>query len=131
MKEKVDIRTHNLPEYCERRRKLRTNGTSAEAVMWRMLKSRPVQGVKFRRQFSVGPYVLDFYSPELKLCIELDGSPHYTRDGYENDQRRSEYLESMHGIRILRFENKNVFKFANGVISEIVNVVKELRSLKK
>ena len=65
----MNNRTHNQPSQSELRRELRTHGTSAEATLWLMLKARQVDGVKFRRQFSVGPYVLDFYSPELRLCV--------------------------------------------------------------
>ena len=60
----------NRTEQKVLRRELRTCGTSAEAAMWRMLKSRQVENVKFRRQFGVGAYVIDFYSPELRLGIE-------------------------------------------------------------
>ena len=62
-------RIFNSAENKQLRQTLRTHGTSAEATMWRMLKSEQICGVKFRRQFSVGPYILDFYCPILKICI--------------------------------------------------------------
>ncbi len=122
-----DTQEYNRPKMKENRRMLRKDGTPAEAVLWKMLKSRQVLGVKFRRQFSVGLYILDFYSPEIKLCIELDGAGHYTLDGSGYDEARTEYLMRMHGIRVIRFENQQVFDCANGVFSEIEEAVKEAK----
>ena len=104
-------RTHNLNNKLEQRKNLRNHGTSAEAIMWNLLKRRQILGYKFRRQFSVGPYILDFYCVEAKLAIELDGAQHYTIDGNEHDFKRKEFLEKLHDIKILRFENKNVFDY--------------------
>lgn len=120
-------RTHNQPPQGEMRRHLRSHGTSAEASMWLMLKARQMDGVKFRRQFSIGPYILDFYAPELKLCIELDGEPHYTYNGAECDDIRSEYLKKHHGIHILRFENVLLFKNPEGVIATIHEAIRSQR----
>ena len=118
-------RIFNSAENKQLRQTLRTHGTSAEATMWRMLKSEQICGVKFRRQFSVGPYFLDFYCPRLKICIELDGDHHYSRQGYEHDLTRNTYLSHEHGITILRYENKDVFKFPEMIRAEITNLVKE------
>jgi very-short-patch-repair endonuclease len=120
-------RTHNQPSQGELRRELRTHGTSAEATLWLMLKAKQVEGVKFRRQFSVGPYVLDFYSPELRLCIELDGQSHFTPEVYEHDRQRTEYLNRLHDIRTIRFENEDVFRSPEGVLSEIRTAINKLR----
>ena len=123
-------RTHNQKEKSELRRELRNHGTSAEATMWLMLKARQVEGIKFRRQFSIGPYILDFYSPELRLCIELDGQPHHTTEGYLHDQKRTEYLKQIHKIKILRFENEKVFHYPKGILSEIRNEIERIRKEK-
>ena len=56
------------------RRELRNEGTAAEAVLWLLLKGKQLDGMRWRRQFGVGPYILDFYCPQLRLCIELDGA---------------------------------------------------------
>ena len=122
-------RTHNQPPQGEMRKYLRSNGTSAEATMWLLLKNRQMDGIKFRRQFSVGPYILDFYSPELKLCIELDGAVHYTYNGSESDRIRSEYLIKHHNIHVLRFENELLFKNTEWVISTIREAIKVRREL--
>ncbi|MBR6699122.1 MAG: DUF559 domain-containing protein [Bacteroidaceae bacterium] len=124
-------RTFNNAAKKQMRQNLRTHGTSAEATMWKILKSRQIAGVKFRRQFGVGPYTLDFYCPELRICIELDGDHHYSRQGYEHDLTRNTYLSHEHGITILRYENKDVFKFPEMICAEITSLVKEkLKGLK-
>ena len=91
--------------------------TAAEATLWRALKGRSAGGWKFRRQQGIGPYVLDFYCPEAKLCIELDGSSHDYR--YEYDERRTAYLNEQ-GIRVIRFRNEQVFMCLEAVVKEIV-----------
>lgn len=107
----------NKPEWQWMRRKLRHSLTPAEASLWKALKGRQVYGLKFRRQHSVGPYILDFYCPELKLAIELDGESHAMREEY--DERRTDYLFRMAGITVLRFENRVVFENLEQIIAEI------------
>ena len=109
------------------RQNLRKCGNVAEAVLWRLLKNKQVEGVKFRRQFGVGNYILDFYSSELKLAIELDGAPHYSIEGDEYDVTRSQVLFHEFGIRILRFENREVLQELQRVVAEITDVVKKLK----
>ena len=99
----------------EKRKSLRSNLTPAEATLWRILKGKQLQGKKFRRQFSVGAYILDFYCPQEKLAIELDGAHHYTEQGMAHDKVRDEFL-AQHDIRVLRIENKNVFENQDQVI---------------
>ena len=98
------IRLNNIAEHKEKRRLLRNNLTPAEAVMWRILKGDKIMGIRWRRQFSVGPYILDFYCPFLKLAIELDAYNHYTDSGYQHDSERDCYLSKL-GIEVMRFEN--------------------------
>ena len=126
----MNKRTHNQLQQKELRRELRTNGTIAEATLWQMLKSRQIEGFKFRRQFGIGPYILDFYCPELRLCIELDGQPHFTPEGYEYDLHRTEYLNRFHGIQVMRFENIDVFCYPENVLSEIRYMIDKLRVIK-
>ena len=109
------------------RQHLRKHGTVAEAVLWRMLKDNQIEGVKFRRQFGAGNYILDFYASELKLAVELDGAPHYSIEGDEYDVTRSQVLFHEFGIRILRFENREVLQELQRVIAEIKDVVKKLK----
>jgi very-short-patch-repair endonuclease len=83
-------RINDLPKYKPVRRALRTDGTPAEAALWTLLKRRQLQGRRFRRQHSVRPYVLDFYCPEERLAVELDGSVHFepARRAYDAARER-------------------------------------------
>jgi len=89
------------------RTNLRQNSTAAEAVLWTYLQNRKLLGRKFRRQSSVGPYIVDFYCAACRLVIELDGAPHFAANADEYDQQRTEYLEKA-GLRLIRFENADV-----------------------
>jgi very-short-patch-repair endonuclease len=71
----------NIPSLTEKRKALRNNLTSAEATLWLCLKNKQLEGKRFRRQFSIGNYIVDFYCPEQKLAIELDGQGHFTVQG--------------------------------------------------
>lgn len=104
---------------------MRKNLTPAEAALWTMLKGKQLEGRKFRRQHSVGNYILDFYSPSEKLAIELDGADHFTAAGFEYDEERTTYLNSL-GIRVIRFENNLVFEASEGVLEEIKSNFKTL-----
>ena len=119
--------SHNLKEQKSIRRTLRTHGTPAEAMMWKLLKGKQLDGAKFRRQFSIGPYILDFYCPECRICVELDGDGHYSADGYEHDQERNSYLYEEQGITTLRFENKDVFNSAENICKQICEVIRKKR----
>jgi len=115
------FRIHNNPKFKEIRKKLRNNTTSAEAVLWTILKKRQVGGLKFRRQHSVGKYIIDFYCPEINLAIELDGKIHLHPDQRNRDLKREEFLFKQ-GIQVLRFENRIVFENPNEIIEEVLNV---------
>ena len=69
------------PEYLAFVRQLRREQTDAEKLLWYCLRNRQLFGLKFRRQYPVGPYILDFYCHEYKLCVELDGGQHYESAG--------------------------------------------------
>src|SRR6266480_5846198 len=86
------------------RKNLRQSSTAAEAVLWTYLQKRKLLGKKFRRQSSVGPYIVDFYCAECRLVVELDGAPHFGAAAGEYDEQRTEYLEKA-GLTVIRFEN--------------------------
>ena len=100
------------------RRKLRKSLTPAEAVLWTQLKNRQLDGRKFRRQVSIGRYFVDFYCPECRLVIELDGERHYSMTIDEYETERTKYLERM-GLKVIRFENKDVFENLEFVVQVI------------
>ena len=109
---------HNRKELRELRQALRTHATASEAMLWSCLKNSQLDGRKFRRQHSVGPFVLDFSRPAERLCIEIDGGVHENPTTSLNDQSRDEYLAGMR-IRVLRFTNKQVLDGLEGVLDEI------------
>ncbi len=115
---KKNFQINNRPELKEYRKNLRNNGTTAESFLWNYLKAKQLDGRKFRRQFSVGNYILDFYCPAEKLCIELDGAGHFTDAGLKYDEERTEYLNSL-GIKVIRFENITVFEHTESVLEDI------------
>lgn len=90
----------NTPEFKERRQELRHNQTNAEKYLWDQLRNKKFKGIKFYRQYSVGAYILDFYSPKSRLAIELDGGQHSEEISREYDNARTEYLKA-HGVEVI------------------------------
>jgi very-short-patch-repair endonuclease len=111
---------HNQKKYKMLRRNLRNNSTPAEAALWTILKGSQIAGMKFRRQHSVGPYILDFYCPAEKIAVELDGAVHDDPLRSEHDWQREEYLKSQ-GITVIRFENRDVFQNRDFVLQTIAS----------
>lgn len=109
---------HNRGYLKEKRRDLRNDATPAEGELWKYLKSGQQQGRKFRRQHSIGNYILDFYCPSEKLAIELDGQVHFSAIASNMDCERNTALELL-GIKVLRFENKEIFQNLEAVLNEI------------
>lgn len=103
----------------DRCRSLRKNQTDAEKKLWRVLRDRQLSGIKFRRQFSVGRYILDFYSPEYKVGIEADGGQHYESKVKYQDEIRTKKLSQL-GIQILRFSDREILNNIEGVCEIIL-----------
>ncbi len=101
-----------------KRIELRNQLTPAEASFWNMVKSSRLDGRKFRRQHSVGCYILDFYCPSECIAVELDGKSHFEISQHEKDQRRDSFLLER-GIKVVRIENKFIFKHPEGVLEMI------------
>ena len=96
-------------------RYLRHEETNSEKILWQKLRNRNL-GVKFRRQHPFDKFILDFYAPEIKLAVELDGASH--KESKEYDESRTEYLKSQN-IEVLRFWNSEVEKDLKNVIKKI------------
>jgi very-short-patch-repair endonuclease len=108
----------NKKDLKEKRQFLRKKSTSAEATLWSLLKNKQIEGRKFRRQQSIGNYIVDFYCPSEKLIIELDGDVHGDYYMIQRDQIRDENLTRL-GYSVLRFENRFVFQDPEFVLFEI------------
>lgn len=109
---------HNEKRLKAVRRDLRNNATPAKAKRWTYLQKRQLQGRKFRRQHSIGAYIVDFYCPAEKLVIELDGETRNDALRSAYDAERQAYLIA-HGIRVVRFENREVFEKPDAVLEGI------------
>ncbi len=87
--------------------------------MWKKLKGKQINGYKFRRQYGIGRYVVDFYCPRLGLVIEIDGADHFFDDkSAKYDIQRQKYIESL-GLKILRFTNTDICNELNNVLDVI------------
>jgi very-short-patch-repair endonuclease len=115
----------NRKETLDKRRQLRCGAPDAERLLWQKIKGKQLNGCKFRRQFGVGFYVLDFYCPALKLAIEIDGPSHDDQDAQEYDAVRQPMIEAL-DIRFLRFTNADIYDRLEGVLLSISNAVEEL-----
>ena len=112
---------HNS-DLTSRAQKLRKNMTKEERRLWyEYLSNHPY---RFRRQITVGNYILDFYCAAAKLAVELDGSQHYLPEGQHYDQCRTAYLESI-GIYVMRFSNTDVLQNLRGVCQQIDRTIAE------
>jgi very-short-patch-repair endonuclease len=114
----------NLPKAEKCRRQMRSNLTGPEAVLWTLLRGKQMLGFVFRRQFSVGSYVLDFYCPRLRLDVEVDGESHFVMDGPERDRNRTGFLERM-GIRVVRIHNTEVMRNRDGVLEFLADAMRK------
>jgi very-short-patch-repair endonuclease len=103
--------------------KLRRNLTPAEALLWASLRKSQLDGKKFRRQHSIGSYIVDFYCPECRVIVELDGAGYTGMLNVERDDNRTKFLEKF-GIEVLRFENKEVFENRERVVEAIRAVLR-------
>jgi very-short-patch-repair endonuclease len=120
----------NKHEMKERRQELRREMTEAEQLLWTRIRNKQIDGCKFRRQYSIGAYVVDFYSPGNKLAIEIDGSSHDKADAIEYDKNRQEEIEAL-GICVVRFTNKDVLSNLDAVIKQLGKVVTEQHQTKR
>ena len=118
---------HTEPVYAlDLRRDLREASTKAEQLVWAMIRDRRMNGAKFRRQHSVGRFIVDFVCLESNLVIELDSGYHdYTVD---EDKGRESFLKAQ-GLQVIRFWNEDVLKDADAVaraISNTLSVINEV-----
>jgi very-short-patch-repair endonuclease len=95
--------------------------TDAEARLWSYLRGNNL-GLKIRRQVPFGPYVLDFFCAKAMLCIELDGSQHYTGEGVRRDEKRDAFLRS-EGVEVMRFSDSDALQNTKSVVGLIYGKV--------
>ncbi|MBN8585677.1 MAG: DUF559 domain-containing protein [Ignavibacteria bacterium] len=103
--------------------------TKAEAILWDEIKNRKILGVKFRRQFGIGAYVVDFYCNELKIAVEVDGATHQTDAELEYDRTREEEIRQL-DIHFIRFSNIEIYQSLDHVIESLKTKVEFLAAKK-
>ncbi|MDD4902629.1 MAG: endonuclease domain-containing protein [Patescibacteria group bacterium] len=101
---------------------LRKNGTLSEVLLWKYLQGGQIQGYDFHRQKPIGNYIVDFFCPELRLAIEIDGCTHGDKE--VEDEIRQKELEKL-GIRLLRFTDSNVKNNCWAVVEEIKDCIEK------
>lgn len=104
-------------------RQLRKNQTSQEIKLWYILKAKRLNNYKFRRQYPIGRYIVDFCCPGMKLVIELDGGQHNEIKNNSQDTERDNFL-LREGFRVLRIWNNDLDKNLDGVYQKIVELLK-------
>lgn len=115
---------HNRTSLKEYRRKLRNEPTHAEKELWNGLRKKRTDGYKFRRQHSIGPFIADFYCPELKLVIEVDGASHDIPEQKIYDAKRTGYFAS-HGIHEIHFTDGEVLFSVDRCMVKILKWVED------
>ncbi len=105
----------------ENARRLRRDATDAERRLWSALRDRRLSGYRFRRQFPIGRFIVDFASTKHRLIVEADGSQHADS---ESDRERTAWLEEQ-GWRVLRFWNNDVLTNTNGVVETVLKELQE------
>jgi len=114
---KLSTKSSTLSPHTKR---LRRNDTDAERKLWMRLRDRQLNGLKFRRQQPIGRYIVDFFCPEYRLVIELDGGQH--ADQIQADKRRTELLNKA-GYRVLRFWDNEVLTSIDAVLERIADAM--------
>ncbi|MBU0646403.1 endonuclease domain-containing protein [Patescibacteria group bacterium] len=112
------MKIFNLRKQKEFRKKLRNEPTEPEKILWKEISNKKLNGFKFRRQHGIGDYIADFYCPEAKLVIELDGDSHFEESGIQHDKIRTQQIEQ-NQIKIIRFNNTDIRDSIEGVIDTI------------
>ena len=114
----------NKKEMKERRRQLRKDMTYCEKLVWIYLRKKQMKE-RFLRQYSVDSFIIDFYSPKLKLAVEIDGDVHEEERQQEYDKNRQEYLEKF-GITFIRIKNEELLGNPKKAFERIEEVIKTL-----
>ena len=111
-----------IPKLLPLKRRLRSNQTRAEQLLWTKFRSNQIHGLKFRRQHGIGSYIVDFFCPERSLVIEIDGDVHAIEAQQTKDLERENYLRSL-GLQVLRYTNDEVINNLDGVLEDLIQQI--------
>lgn len=112
--------TRGQAGHLDLKRRLRSDMTGSETRLWSRQRARQLQGLKFRRQHGIGPYIVDFYCPEQFLVIEVDGDSHADADQILKDQLRDRYSQSL-GLRVVRYINDDILKNLDRALEDLAD----------
>ncbi len=104
---------------------LRKQQTPQEKTIWNLVRNRKIQNIKFKRQYPIGNYIVDFAAPDIKLIIELDGGQHNETQNKKYDEERTIFLSSL-GFTVIRFWNNEINENIEGVYDKIYKTISEL-----
>lgn len=121
---------YNAPQNMPKRKVLRQQDIGCEKLMWSRLRNRQIGGLKFRRQYGIGKYIVDFYCPALKLVIEIDGATHCADREIEYDSDRQRYIENL-GITVKRYSNTDIKENFASVLEDIFDVCEMINKEQK
>ena len=104
------------------RKTLRNNMPETEKILWNKIRRKQLLGIKFRRQCSVGAYIIDFFSFEKKLAIEIDGDSHFIVKAQTYDKKRTEFLKK-NNIQVIRFTNVEIVNNLDGCLEKLFTIL--------
>ncbi len=116
---------YNIQKQTKIRRKLRNSMTEEEIILWSKLKGKQFLGYKFRRQYGIGNYIVDFYCPKKRLIIEIDGGQHAELDRASNDLKRDLFFESL-GMKVFRIWNNELRENLEGILEKLWQVAEDI-----
>ena len=110
------------PEIFDRAQQLRKDMTEAEKKLWKRLRNRKFEGLKFRRQHPISRFIVDFYCHEKLLVLEVDGGIHEEAEVKERDEGREKELENF-GLTVIRITNEEVLNNMNRVLEKLKTMI--------
>ena len=113
-------RIFNINDQKDRRKELRRNITLSEKILWTSIRNRKLK-YKFRRQYGIGNYIVDFYCPEIKLAIEIDGDSHCFKNAIDYDKNRTKYFNDL-GIKVVRYTNNDIKNNLQAVLDDLIKI---------
>ena len=122
-----EVHRYNIKQLKDKRRELRRNQTIEESILWQCLRGKNLNGFKFYRQYSIGPYIVDFYCPRYRLAIEIDGSHHKEEETIKYDEERDNYFKSIN-VYTVRFWNDDIRSNLEATLSQILSKVSKLET---
>ncbi len=119
---------YNTKKMTKTRQALRRNMPKAEIILWSFLKGKQIKGLIFRRQYSIEKNTVDFYCPEIRLAIEVDGESHLFEKQKEKDLGKETVLKK-ENIKLVRYLNTDIYNNIEGVIEDLYKQIEEINRI--